>query len=109
MKTLKFQSRYREAILRGDKTTTWRLFDDKDLAVGDKVELIDKGTMEKIAESKISYIREKKLSEIDESDYARHETSDSPETILRYMKAYYGDRVTLDTLVKIITFEPPKR
>jgi len=31
MKTLKFREKLSKLILSGKKTTTWRLFDDKDL------------------------------------------------------------------------------
>jgi hypothetical protein len=44
MKTLKFTTELCEQILCGVKTATWRLFDDKDLPVGDELQFINKET-----------------------------------------------------------------
>ena len=41
MKTLKFRSVLAEMILRGEKKTTFRLFDDKDIRAGDELELVN--------------------------------------------------------------------
>ena len=35
MKTLKFRKELSELILKKEKTTTWRIFDDKDIKQGD--------------------------------------------------------------------------
>lgn len=40
MKTLKFRSHLADLILKGEKDVTWRLFDDKDLTIGDQLELL---------------------------------------------------------------------
>ena len=42
MKTLKFAPELCEQIITGTKTSTWRLFDDKDLTVGDELQFINK-------------------------------------------------------------------
>ena len=44
MKTLKFTDELTEMILRGDKTTTFRIFDEKDLKQGDVIALVQKST-----------------------------------------------------------------
>jgi len=44
MKTLKFANNLVSLILSGEKTATWRLFDDKDLTKGDKVLFLDQET-----------------------------------------------------------------
>jgi hypothetical protein len=59
MKTLKFRHQLVEEILTGRKTVTWRLFDDKDLKVGDKIELLYWETKEKFADAEIIEVREK--------------------------------------------------
>ena len=46
MKTLKFASHLVQKILSGEKTSTWRLFDDKDLQVGDGLIFVNKDTGE---------------------------------------------------------------
>ena len=53
MKTLKFRHHLVKEILVGRKTTTWRLFDDKDLSVGDPLELLDWESGKKFAEAEI--------------------------------------------------------
>ena len=42
MKTLKFDHDQAELIKAGEKTSTWRLYDDKDLSVDDQIKIIDK-------------------------------------------------------------------
>ena len=39
MKVLKFREYLVPLVLSGEKDSTWRLFDDKDLSVGDEIEL----------------------------------------------------------------------
>jgi hypothetical protein len=46
MKTLKFRDYLVPLILSGSKTATWRLFDDKDLAKGDAIQLLEFGKPE---------------------------------------------------------------
>ena len=53
MKTLKFTSPLAKMILDGSKTTTWRLFDDKDLQSGDKLDLQNCETGEDFAKAEI--------------------------------------------------------
>ena len=42
MKTLKLDHELAKLVLSGQKTSTWRIYDDKDISVDDKIELIDK-------------------------------------------------------------------
>jgi hypothetical protein len=105
MKTLKFKPHLAELILLGKKTVTWRLFDDKDLQVGDELELVNSETKEKFAAAKIVVVREKQLREITDADYDGHETYRSQEAMLAEFKKYYGDKVNNNTTVKIIRFK----
>lgn len=110
MKTLKFEHSIAQLIKRGDKTSTWRLYDDKDLSVNDDIKIIDKidpknpKSWQVIGQGKVSQIIEKKLK-----DVTNHETSDEgfdalEQALARY-RSYYGERVTFDTPVKIIFFD----
>ena len=45
MKTLKFKKVLSELILKGEKNTTWRLFDDKDLVAGDDITFLVKESL----------------------------------------------------------------
>ncbi|MBI2003425.1 MAG: ASCH domain-containing protein [Parcubacteria group bacterium] len=104
MKSLKFQPHFVKEILEGRKTTTWRLFDDKDLKVGDKLEFLNAETLEKFAEAEIIDIKKKRLGEIENSDYEGQRKFDSQEEMLKHYKTIYGDKVDLDTEVKIVKF-----
>ena len=57
-KTLKFDSNLVPKILSGDKTSTWRLFDDKDLKVGDNLILIEKETGKEFAKAVITEVED---------------------------------------------------
>jgi len=106
MKTLKFTSELVLLILSGEKTFTWRIFDDKDLSLGDELSFINKATGEEFAKARIVSVREKKLGEIDAADFdAGHERFESPEKMLESYRSYYGDTVTMDTTLKLIGFE----
>jgi hypothetical protein len=105
MKTLKFRHNLAEEIVADRKTVTWRLFDDKDLKVGEGLELIDRESGEKFAEAKIVKIRVKKLGEIEDEDFEGHEKFTSKEEMLATYKKYYGDKVGWSAFVKIIEFK----
>jgi len=105
MKTLKFQHLLAEEIISGRKTTTWRLFDDKDLKIGDIIYLLYWETKEKFADAEIVSIYEKKFSEIEEKDFEGHERFENEKEMLETYKKYYGDRVDWNTIIKIIKFK----
>lgn len=105
MKTLKFKNHLVIEILAGKRTSTWRLFDDKDLQIGDELDLINKDTLEKFAAAKIISVTEKKLKDLEEKDAVGHGEFEGPDIILEKFRQYYGDKVDLDTPVKIIRFQ----
>ena len=87
------------------KNVTWRLFDDKDLKIGDEVDLIIWETKEKFAEAEIVDVYERKMRDIGEKDFKGHEKFENKDEMLKTYKIYYGDRVDWDTIVKIIKFK----
>ena len=105
MKKLGFAQNLVPLILGGSKTVTWRMFDDKNLQIGDQLEFINSNTGEKFAEAEFVSIREKKLGEIEEKDFQGHETYKGKEEMLKTYQGYYGDKVDWDTPVKIIAFK----
>lgn len=107
-KTLKFKNYLAEMILEGKKDVTWRLFDDKDLSVGDEVLFINKDTGNEFGTATLTHIREKALGDIDEGDFSGHEKFESTEKMCETYREYYGDKVTPETIVKIIKFELSK-
>ena len=104
MKTLKFTPELCTLILNGEKTATWRLFDDKDLQVGDEIEFINKETSTKFGQGIITAIKIKTLSTLEEADWDGHEQYISEEEMYATYRSYYGDKVNPDTEVKIIDF-----
>lgn len=98
-------------IMDGNKTTTWRLYDDKDLSVNDDIKIIDKvepsddNTWKVIGKAKIDTILEKRLGDITKEDSAGHQAFASQEDMLSHYRHMYGERVGLETPVKIVHFQ----
>jgi ribonuclease HI len=110
MKTLKFDHAISKAISKGEKTSTWRMYDDKDLSVNDTFSVIDKvnpndpSTWRVAGNATITQIVEKNLGSITKEDMEGHEEFASTEEMLAKYQNYYGGRVTLDTPIKMISF-----
>lgn len=103
-KTVKFAPSLVEKILSGQKRSTWRLFDDKGLDLDDEIELVNKATLDKFGQARITEVKIKKLNGIDSSDYDGHEEYKDQEEMLEVMRSFYGERVDMDTPVKVIKF-----
>ena len=104
MKTLKFAGNLIPLIISGKKTSTWRLFDDKNLKVDDRVVFINKSTDQEFATAKIVAVKEKTIDEIKDEDFIGHERFESEEEMLETYRSYYGKDVTGATPVKMIEF-----
>ena len=104
-KTLKFDSNLVPKILSGDKTSTWRLFDDKDLKVGDNLILIEKETGKEFAKAVITEVEDREIQNIRESDYKGHDKFESKEAALEAFKKHYGLSVTPTSVLKIVRFK----
>jgi len=105
MKSLKFKSNLAEQILNGNKTVTWRLFDDKNLQIDDELDFINFETGEHFAMAVVTETKEKKLGEIIDADYEySHYEKETQTEMLKHYKEIYGDKVDLDTIMKMIKF-----
>ena len=104
MKSLKFKPELIEKIKNGTKRTTWRLFDDKNLEVGDEFEIINSDSKENFGTGIIQDIKIKKLGDIEGLDFEGHERFKNQEDMIKRYQELYGDKVTLDSEVKIIKF-----
>jgi ribonuclease HI len=110
MKKLKFEHKQVESIVRGEKNSTWRLYDDKDLSVGDDIEFIDKvksnnpETWRPFGTGRIISIIEKQLGSVDADNELSNRKFDSQELLLKNFRKYYGSNVSSKTTVKIIEF-----
>lgn len=105
IKKLKFVDSLVKLILSGEKRTTWRLFDDKNLTVGDDLIFINKDTDDEFGTAKILSVIEKKLIELNDSDYEGHEKYGSFEKMYESYGKYYNENIGPNTLVKIIKFD----
>ncbi|MDO8664306.1 MAG: hypothetical protein Q7K44_02030 [Candidatus Liptonbacteria bacterium] len=105
-KTLKFRAFKAEMILKGEKTSSLRVFDDKDLKAGDELELINWDTKKMFGKAKITEIIEKKLGEVGEKDLIGHEQMEGGP--VEGLKKYYGEKVGPETPGKIVRFKLEK-
>lgn len=111
MKSLKFNHNSAQAILSGKKHSTWRLYDDKDLAIDDEILVVDKvephltDTWRIVGQARVTTIIQKKLSDVTETEMLHENPAfTSKEKVLKTYRSYYGNRVNLDAPVKIISF-----
>lgn len=110
MKTLKFNHDAAQLILEGKKTTTWRMFDDKDLSVDDHIHIIDKvdavddTSWKVIGQASVTEVIEKHLGDVTEEYMQGHESFKTKQAMLEHYQKLYGERVNWDTPVKIIKF-----
>lgn len=104
MKTLKFTPPLCEQILAGNKTSTWRLFDDKDLQAGDVVQMLNKETSTPFGTAILDTVFLRTLGTLTDSDWGGHERYNSDEEMYMTYRSYYGDKVGPDSEVKIISF-----
>ncbi len=105
MKPLKFAPHLVEKITSGEKTSTWRLFDDKNLKVRDELIFINKDTNEEFGTAIITGLKIKTLGTVTDDDFAIHERYSSDEEMYSNFRKYYGDKVNENTEVKIIAFD----
>jgi hypothetical protein len=105
MKTLKFRKVLSELILKGEKNTTWRLYDDKDLSTGDIISFLVWETLKEFAKVKLISVNETSFGELTDEDWEGHEKFQSDDEMYKTYSKYYSRKVTKDSPVKIIKFE----
>lgn len=104
MKTLKFAPHLVTKILSGQKTTTQRLFDDKNLKEVDELIFENSETGEQFAKAKIKKVVVKTLGTLSDEDWIGQDRFSSEEEMYKVYRGYYGDKVDENTEVKIVTF-----
>lgn len=105
MKTLKFTQNLVPLILAGEKTSTWRLFDDKDLQTGDELEFLNKETGEHVAYATATKVIERPMGRLKKEEIEGHEKYASSDEMYATFSKYYDQPIGPDTTVKIIWFE----
>ena len=104
-KRLHFSKELVALVLTGKKNSTWRLWDDKNLQLGDIVDFYESKTKKYFTTAKITKVIEKKMGNLKEEDKRGHEEFSNDEEMYRTYSGYYKKDVTPDTLVKICWFE----
>lgn len=104
-KSLKFVPELIPLVLSGEKISTWRLWDDKDITVGDTLSLLNKQTLEQFATAKVTKVIEKPLGELTDEDKKGHETFTNDEVMYQTYTKYYQREVTTTTPIKLIWFD----
>ena len=105
MKTIKFRPYLIDKILSGEKKSTWRLFDDKDLKKGDEVIFLNWETKEPFGTATITSVKTKTLGSLTDADWVGHEKFSSEKEMYATYRKYYGDKVDKNSEVKILTFD----
>lgn len=107
MKTLKFTDELVHKVLNGERTKTWRLWDDKNLQIGDVVLFVKGEDRIPFAKAKLTNVVEKRFDQIDKSDLVGHQEDFN--RIYKTASRFYNRLVTDDTPTKIISFEILKK
>lgn len=105
MKTLKFRDYLVPLVMSGEKNSTWRLFDDKELSVGDDVELQMFVTNKPFAKAKIVDVIEKQFKELSKDDKKGQVSFKSDDEMYVKFTEYYKQEITPETSLKIVRFE----
>lgn len=105
MKTLKFRANLVPLIISVEKTSTWRLFDDKDLQTGDELEFLNKETGEHVSYATATRVIERPMGMLKEEEIEGHEKYASSEEMYETFSKYYKEPIGPDTVVKIVWFE----
>ena len=104
-KTLKFDANLVPLILSGEKTSTWRLLDDKELATGDIVDLLRRDTLESIGQAELTKVVEKPLGQLTAEDKVGHADYASNQVMYENFARMYKREVGPETMVKIVQFK----
>lgn len=105
MKQMRFRKTLADMILNGTKTLTWRFFDDKDIRVGDEVEMRVWETDQPFANVRVIKVWTKKLGDLDEQDWEGHEKFSSMSEMYETYSRYYNRPIGPKDTAKIIRFE----
>ncbi len=109
MKILKFRKRLSQLILCGEKTVTWRLFDDKNLQKGEVVSFMVWETGKKFANVKILEVTETTFAKLKKEDFEGHEPFSSMDEVYDRFSLYYHRPIYPHTSVKILRFSLVKK
>ena len=105
MKTLKFREKLSKLILKGEKDITWRLFDDKNLSMGDRVQFLVWENLEEFAQAELLEVKETTFGELTSKDWEGHEKFELDKEMYQTYSKYYNREVIAGSPVKVIKFK----
>ncbi|MEK7170732.1 MAG: ASCH domain-containing protein [Patescibacteria group bacterium] len=105
MKTLKFAENLVPLVLSGEKYSTWRLFDDKNIQEGDEINFVSAETNEVFARASVTKVIERAMGKLKQEEIEGHEKYASDEEMYETFSDYYKRSVGPDTIVKVIWFQ----
>jgi len=104
MKRLKFSEPLPKLILDGEKIYTWRINDEKNITVGDKLSLCYNDGRE-FAKAEVIAVKETTFADLTDEDKEGHEEFSSDEEMYTTYSEYYKMKVTPKTRLKVIKFK----
>lgn len=107
MKKLCFVEELVPLVLSGEKDTTWRIFDDKNLSEKDELLFLESKTRTPFAKARITSVKETTLDlkNLSVDDRKGHEQYKDTQEMINSFSDYYDSTITKDTVLKIIKFE----
>jgi hypothetical protein len=105
MKIVHFVPNLVQKILSGEKTSTWRLWDDKDLKMGDIVEFANSETRDVFANARLLKVIKKPFKDLTDEEKIGHEKYKNDNELFKTFERYYKKPVNKNTVFKIVYFE----
>lgn len=105
MQSLKFSPELVPLVIDGSKSSTWRLFDEKNLQVGEIIDLIKRPELSVFAQAKITEVIQTKMGNLSSNEKQGHETYINDEEMYKTYSGYYNKPVSSETVVTIYRFE----
>lgn len=103
MKQLKFAEPLPKLVLDGQKDTTWRINDDKEITAGDQLSLCYNDRRE-FTKAEVIWVKETTFENLTKEDKEGHEKFSSDEEMYKTYSGYYKMKVEPKTRVKIVKF-----
>ena len=100
-KQLRFAEPLPNLILSGQKDTTWRINDDKEISTWDKLSLCYNNKQE-FAQAEVIRVKETTFQNLTHEDKEWHEKFSSNKEMIKTYAKYYNIEVELKTKVKVI-------
>jgi ribonuclease HI len=111
LKYVKVSHKVSKLIMDGEKSSTWRINDEKNISVDDAIGIIDKvdpkdpSSWQIIGTGHVNSVIQKRLSDVHSDDLGPGETFDSRQEMMKTFRKYYGPDISERTTLKIINFD----